>query len=271
MRRLLVKTVAGLLLAGPVVARPLAEEGPWTLRLCANTSMGSPADSPSAAYELMRRVQAQWPGLRVEYTLLPWSRCLQEAEEGRFDGVLAASWTAERAARLVYPRRDDRLDEELRLFRLGYALLRRKGSGVHWDGERFVGTETRAGRALGAERGYAVVSFARERGAAVEDRFPNATSLVEALKIGRVAGVLVAQEHAAVLLRDPEFARDHEIDGGTLQSRAYFIPVSHALWQTEPERVQRLWAVAAQVRQSAGFRQAYSLILSGGERRDLRP
>lgn len=260
-----------LLLVGSGAARSQAADEAWTLRLCANTSMGAPDDNASAAYQLMRRVQALWPGLKVEYTLLPWSRCLQEAEQGRFHGVLAASWTRERAAQLVYPMRADRLDEDRRLFRLGYALLRRKDSAVRWTGERFEGTEARAGRALGAERGYAVVAFAREHGAVVEDRFPNATSLIEGLKLGRVAGVLVAQEHAAVLLRDAAFARYHEVEGSTLQSRAYFIPVSREFWQREPERVQRLWATAAQVRQSAAFREAYSLTLSGGARRDLLP
>ena len=79
-----------------------AEDGPdstWTLRLCANAALGLPADNNGAAYELMRRVQGLWPGLKLQVTPLPWARCLQDAEQGRFDGVLSASWTAERAAR----------------------------------------------------------------------------------------------------------------------------------------------------------------------------
>lgn len=64
---------------------------PWHLRLCANAALGEPRDNQGSPYELLRRAQAAWPGLQVDITLLPWTRCLHEAGLGRFDGVLAAS------------------------------------------------------------------------------------------------------------------------------------------------------------------------------------
>jgi polar amino acid transport system substrate-binding protein len=259
-----------LLGTGPV----RAEDGPdstWTLRLCANAALGQPADNNGAAYELMRRVQGLWPGLKLQVTPLPWARCLQDAEQGRFDGVLSASWTAERAAQLVYPMAQGEVDDSKRLFRLGYVLLRPKGGAAAWDGEAFTGTGARAGQALGAERGYSIVAFARARGATVEDRFPHSGTLLEALKLGRIAGALLAQEHAATLLTDPEWAKAYEISGPILQSKAYHVPVSQALWKAEPARVARLWATIDKARQAPGFKQHYSLALSGGQRKDLMP
>ncbi len=265
-------TLGGVLLASPVA---LANEDPaappWTLRLCANLALGDPVDNGGAAYELLRRAQALWPGLQVHITPLPWARCLQEAELGRFDGVLSASWTAERAARLVYPMAHGAVDDSKRLFRLGYVLLRPKGGTASWDGETFQGTGPRAGQALGAERGYSIVGFARARNAVVEDRFPHSGTLLEALKLGRIAGALLAQEHAAALLADPEWAKAYEIAGPILQSKAYHLPVSQTLWRTEPARVTRLWATLEKARQTPGFKLHYALALSGGQRKDLVP
>lgn len=252
-------------------ARAIDEPAGPTLRLCANMAQGDPKDNPGSAYELMRRVKALWPGLKLEFTALPWARCLQEAEQGRFDGVLSASWTPERAAGLVYPMANGAVDDSKRLFRLGYALLRPKGGSAGWDGERFSGTGPRAGQSLGAERGYSIVAFARTHGGVVEDRFPHSGTLLEALKLQRIAGALLAQEHVATLLTDPTWEQGYEIAGPTIQSKGYHLPVSQALWRTEPALVTRLWATLEKARQQPGFKLHYSLALSGGQRRDLVP
>ncbi len=263
--------VAGACALAPWAQAEEPAEAPWTLRLCANAALGQPHDNQGAAYELVRRAQALWPALKLDIHPLPWARCLQEAEQGRFDGVLSASWTAERATLLVYPMAQGEVDDSKRLFRLGYVLLRPKGGAASWDGETFRGTGPRAGQALGAERGYSIVGFARAHQAVVEDRFPHSGTLLEALKLGRIAGALLAQEHAAALLADPEWAKAYEIAGPILQSKAYHLPVSRALWKAEPARVARLWAALDKARQAPGFKLHYSLALSGGQRKDLSP
>jgi polar amino acid transport system substrate-binding protein len=261
-----------LLLSAATPAMHASEPAPaWTLRLCANAALGEPADNGGAAYELMRRVEALWPGLKLEFTPLPWSRCLHEAGLGRFDGVLSASWTPERATQLVYAKHGDLVDDSKRLFRLGYVLLRPKASKLAWDGESFTGSGLGAGQAVGAERGYSIVSFARSRHAVVEDRFPHSGALLESLKLGRIGGALLAQEHAATLLSDPVWAQAYEISGPILQSKAYHLPVNQALWQAQPQLVARLWATIEKARQSPGFKLHYSQSLSGGQRKDLTP
>lgn len=244
---------------------------PQRLRICANASLGDPRDDNSS-YLLARNALALLPDVRAEFSPLPWQRCLSEAAAGRFDAVLAASYTPDRAIGLAYP-----LDEQgspdasRRMFRIGYALLRRKGSGVVWDGQRFAGSGPRAGQAIGAERGYSIVLFARERGAVVEDRYPGFGPLVDSLRLRRIAAVLINQEGAAQMLADPAWAADHELGGPPLQTKAYYMPLSRAFAEAHPALAQRLWEAVAKARETPAFRQRFSQSMSGGKRRDIQP
>lgn len=243
---------------------------PRVLRICANVALGPP-EGNSSPYLMMRRVQELLPGLRFEFSPLPWVRCLQEAGQGRFDAVLSASHTPQRAEHLRYPTGPQgELDDNKRMFQLGYALLRRKGAAAQWDGNRFNGTSAVAGEALGAERGYSVVQFARAHGAHVEER-SNITSLLESLRLGRLQGALLSQEHAAQLLTEPAWAQNHELNGPALATRPYFLPVTAHLAEHEPALVASLWAAIEKVRRSPAFAQEYSLAVSWGQRRDLKP
>ena len=264
---LLLCTLLPLGHAAPPEALPV-----WKLHLCANAALGEPKDNQGSPYLLLRRIEALWPQLRIQVTLLPWSRCLNEAGQGQFDGVLAASWTADRARQLAYPLNQDGDPEaDKRMFRIGYALLRLRGSAIQWDGQRITGTADRAGQALGAERGYSIVSFARDHGAFVEDRYPHAGSLLESLKLKRLGGALLNQEHAASLLRDPAWAQLAELSGPALDTKNYFLPLNKALAEREPVLASQLWATVEKARTSAGFQRQFSASMSAGRRKDLIP
>lgn len=262
---------SGLALCLALPPGPVRGAPPLTLRLCANAALGDPAGNNSS-HVLARQAFARLPQLAVQLTPLPWQRCLSEAAAGRFDAVLAASHTPERALGLVYPLdAQGAPDARLRLFKVGYVLLRRKSSAVTWDGERFSGSSPRPGEAIGAERGYAIVLFARDRGAHVEDRYPSHGSLIDSLRLQRIAGVLLNQESAAQLLRDESWARDHELAGPPLQTRAYFLPFSRRFAEAHPALCRAIWEALAAARESPAFKTAFSLGMSGGRRRDIAP
>lgn len=263
------RRLALLLLSSPLLAAAATGRGP--LRLCVNQALGEPSDNNSGF--LLARLMAERLGEATpQYASLPWQRCLTEAAAGQHDGVLAASYTAERAEGLAYPRRPDgQPDEERRMFRVGYVLLRRKGTPVRWDGRRFHGSSPRAGEAIGAERAYSIVQFARDRGAVVEDRYPSFGSLVDALRLKRSAGVLINQEGAAQLLADPAWAQDHELGGPPLQQRAYYLALAKRFAEADPARAEALWRAVAEMRNSPAFQRRFSDLMSGGRRRDLMP
>lgn len=250
---------------------PATAAEPRVLRICANQALGAPGDRNSG-YQLMHKVAELLPELKMEYSALPWTRCLGDAAAGLYDAVLAASYTRDRAAGLVYPLdAEGRPDAERRMFQVGYVLLRRKGSSVSWDGERFLGSSSKAGEVIGAERGYSIVQFARERGAFVEDRYPNFDSLVDALRLKRSAGVLINQEGASQLLIDPTWSQEHELGGPPMTPRAYYLPVSRQFHQAHPALAERLWNAVAQARAGLEFRRQFSRSMSGGRRRDIQP
>lgn len=244
---------------------------PVAIRICANQALGSP-EGDNSAYVLARMAFTQLVALKPLYTLLPWQRCLNEAAAGHFDAVLAASFSPERAQSLAYPLdASGQPDASRRMFEVGYTLIKRKGSAVSWDGQRFHGTGTRPGQALGAERAYSIVQFARERGAVVEDRYPQYSSLVAALKLQRIAGLLINQQGAVSLMADPSWAQDHEISGPSIQPRAYFLPVTHAFAKAQPLLTAQLWDALAKARKTPEFQRHYSLTVSVGQRRDIQP
>lgn len=241
------------------------------LRVCANQSIGDEKGGNSA-HALLRLAVDALPGLQLNTTLLPWQRCLSEAASGHYDAVLAASHTPERASSLVFPLdASGRPDLSRRMFLVGYTLLKRKSSEARWDGQRFSGTSLRAGEALGAERGYSIVQFAQQRGAAVEDRFPSYASLIESLRLGRIAGILINQEGAAQLLADPDWAEGHELGGPPLQQKAYYLPFNPRFAAEHPQLTQQLWAQLAKMRQTPGFQQHFSRAMTAGRRKDVRP
>lgn len=268
-RRLLGLALLACATTCPAAPQEFARARP--LHICANEALGAP-DGGAMPYLMLQRALEQLPGLRVEISPLPWNRCLEEAGTGRYDAVLSASFSVARAYTLHYPLRSNgEADSERRMFLLGYALLRRKDREAAWDGQRFTGTQARPGQALGAERGYSVVQFARERGAVVEDRYPRIDSLLESLKLGRLSGVLLNQDFAAQLLRDPAWTACCELGGPGLDTKAYYLPVSRALWQKEPQLVEALWTALQKVRATPEFARQFSLALSAGQRKDLKP
>jgi polar amino acid transport system substrate-binding protein len=249
----------------------LARARPTVVHVCGNVSLGKPEDGASP-HRLLQAAFAQLPQLELAYTALPWQRCLSEAAANQYDAVLAASHTDERALHLRYPLdAQGRPDTRLRMFELGYALLKRKGTALRWDGTRISGSSARVGEAVGAERGHSIVQFARARGGVVEDRYPGFESLLASLKLGRIAGILLPQESAAQLLSDPEWMQRLELSGPSLQTKAYYLPVSSQFAAREPALVQQLWTQLAKQRQVPAFKQQFSLALSAGRRRDIQP
>lgn len=241
------------------------------LRVCANQSIGDEKGGNSA-HALLRMAISSLPDVQISTTLLPWQRCLSEAAAGQYDVVLAASHTPERALKLAYPLdAQGQPDLSRRMFLVGYALLKRKGSAARWDGNEFSGTSMRAGEALGAERGYSIVQFARQRGAAVEDRFPSYASLIESLRLARIAGILINQEGAAQLLAEPAWADGHELSGPPLQQKAYYLPFNPSFAAQHPKLVEQVWAAVAKMRQTPAFQQHFSKAMSAGRRKDLQP
>jgi polar amino acid transport system substrate-binding protein len=88
----LAMTSVGLILAGCVFGAAGPEQ-PKHLRLCADLwcpyNCAPDARDPGYAVEIVQRVFARF-GYRIDYSLVAWTRCIEDARAGRFDGIIAA-------------------------------------------------------------------------------------------------------------------------------------------------------------------------------------
>ncbi len=226
-----------------------------TLRACVNQeTKGTPTGT--LGNFLMAQVSRQLPEIQIEYTLLPWARCLKQVERGDFDMVLTGSHSAERAKSMAFPvKADGNPDPSKRMFNLGFAVIRRTGTKVVWDGERFVGLEGQ----VGAQTGYSVVDFLRAKQVDVDPSSPHVANALLKLVAGRIGAVVVNPFAMTGELREPEFAGKLELLGEPLiQKKPYFLILSNPLVAARPELAARLWKAVEQARNSTEFGALYA-------------
>lgn len=123
-----------------LVLSPLTSQAADTLTFCYEDKDSYPwvmTDHTGLNLELLILVAAA-SQLQIRYVAAPWKRCLAGLARGRYDGAFASSFKAERLSMGRYPTDSDgRLDESKRLHTSVYALYRRRGSSVGWNGTEF--------------------------------------------------------------------------------------------------------------------------------------
>lgn len=225
------------------------------VRVCLNQEMhGRPTGVMSN--QLLALVGRQMPELQFEFTPLPWARCLKMAELGQFDAVLAGSFTPERGKSLAYPlRTDGTLDVGKRMFNLGFVLIRRTGSKVNWNGERFANLDG----PLGAQSGYSVAEYLREQKIEVDDGNPTVQGGLRKLLARRISGMIINPFNFEAQLQDPEFNGKLEIVAGPLiQKKPYFLILSNQFHTSHTKIAAKLWKTIETNRNSNEFARLYS-------------
>ena len=228
------------------------------VRVCANQeTTGTPTGELAA--QLMTPVGRQLPELQFEDTPLPWMRCLKMAERGDFDAVLAGSYSADRAKMLAYPQKaDGTVDASKRMFNLGFALIRRVGSKVTWNGSQFNHLDA----PVGAQLGYSIVEYLRAQQVEVDVGSPTVISGLRKLNAGRIATMVVNPFNFEALLREPEFEGKLEMVADPLiQNKPYYLILSNAFVVAHPELAPRLWKAVETARHSAEVGSLYAKYL----------
>lgn len=250
-------------------AQAAAAEAP--LRLCMAESAALPArvwqeaglDEPAqrqldvfTAALLARQIE-----LPVQALVLPWRRCLLEVQSGRIDGVLGLSYTPERAEWAVFPLRQGRPDDALRLRRDAYHWYVNTTQAPRWDGVRLQGDKPLR---LGTVAGYSVVALLHQQGYELDTQTANSAASLRMLALGRLdAAALLPGEVEPWLAREPDWARRIQRLDPPLQQRSYFLAFSQAFAQREPEQLSRIWQALAAVRDSALQRRAEANAVGG--------
>ncbi len=231
-----------------------------TLAFCYNEAGGYPwqaPDRPGLSSRIAMLVGEQL-GQPITLTALPWQRCINELQKGHFDGVLGASYKAERLAFGQYPSDDKgNPDHRKRMFSEAYVLVRPKGSKVVWDGKA-VQPPTAT---IAANNQYSIVDMLRALGTQVDDG-TRGTELTLRKVLMRRADAAVVQLNSVKFEfgQHPEFADKLEIQPLPIEEKDYYLVLSHAL---VPAQAQRIWDAVERVRESKTYAAQQKAFFSG--------
>jgi polar amino acid transport system substrate-binding protein len=228
------------------------------VRVCTNQeTIGAPTGE--LATQLMAHVARQLPELRFEYTPLPWTRCLKMAERGDFDAVLAGSYSSDRAKSLTYPQKaDGSVDASKRMFNLGFAVIRRVGSKVSWNGNQFSHLDA----PVGAQLGYSIVEYLRSQQVEVDVGSPTVVNGLRKLNAGRISAMVVNPFNFEASLHEPEFTGKLEmLIDPLIQNKPYYLILANGFVAAHPEQAPKIWKAVEAARQTAEVGNLYAKFL----------
>lgn len=254
MRRVLGGLCVALLglLSLPAQAQPLVfcyedkESFPWVM-----------AEGQGLNLTLLRGV-GEALELDLRFVPVPWRRCLSGLGKGIYDGAFAASYLPERMAYGVFPLdADGRVDEDKRLHAQAYLLYSRKDDPVGWNGNQF--RQLRG--VVGTLSGFSIVDFLKAHGAEVLESSRDPEALLYMLATRRIQAVAMQSQRAEhVLHRHPELAQVIRPASLPLETKAYYLMLSHQLLEARPELASRIWLEVQRQRESPAYRQAVESI-----------
>ncbi|MDM8347495.1 transporter substrate-binding domain-containing protein [Pseudomonas sp. sp1636] len=216
-------------------------------------------DNSGLNLQLLELVE-QALALQFEFVAVPWKRCLSGLARGTYDGAFSSSFKAERLALGRYPTAaDGRLDERKRLHTSSYALYRRKGSLLGWDGNEF----RRLSGRIGSLSGFSIVDFIREHGAEVDESSRDPLALLHMLRHGRIEAAALQSLRADFLLQaHPALAAAIEKVTLPLEEKAYYLMLSNAYVAANPTLAKAIWAEIERQREAPEYRARVQAFLA---------
>lgn len=240
-----------LLVAAALVVLPASPVGAQKLRVAYSDIEAAPyqmgngpgmANPPGAIVELVRLV-AQEMGLEVVFERAPQLRSFRRLQNGEIDAAFAYSYALDRLPYGRYPMRDGKPDESARLFSQSYVFYRLKGSPFTWDGRVVSGLGEGS---IGFNSTFSIGAELNRWGLKTEDAKTTEQNF-QKLSMGRIAAYAM-QEQAADSYLAVRPMHDVEKIAIPLETKAYYLMLSHQFVAQDPERAERLWAKLGKLR-----------------------
>jgi polar amino acid transport system substrate-binding protein len=204
-----------------------------------NTSTEVDANAPGVSIELVREAAAEL-GMTVEFTRMPWVRCLKSLKQGEVDLVFNASFKADRLEDGVYPMAEGKPDAARRIATVSYALYRLKGSQVSWNGKTVTGLEG----PVGAPSGYSILEDLKSWGVPTEEA-ADATINFKKLASRRIQAIALLEVSGDSLIKDYPAV---EKVAPPLAIKDYFAIFSHQFYDAKRDTAEKFWRKLAEVR-----------------------
>lgn len=239
----------GLTLSASLRAAPLA------LTVCVFDEPFSAMTFPDGcgqSLELLRRASALQP-VAIRRLVAPRSQCMDRLRNGEVDAMLAA-FTPGRAAFGAYPMTGAQPDPARGVGELNFAVSRRRGSTVDWDGQRFTGLGRQP---VGAQPDLLHMPMLRELDVVIDDSGSSVEQVFAKLAGNRVAAVVTERDEGAALIAR-KYRGQIDMLPVSFQKTPVYLMVNQAFYQRHQAQIEAYWHAIAQARNTQGFRQFIS-------------
>lgn len=199
-------------------------------------------------FELLKLV-GQRLNIQFDFHSVPWKRCLQQLQANAYDGAFAVSYKPDRRELGVFPG-GGAIDNSKRMHIDSYMLLKRKGSGVEWDGKTLRHVEG----PVGFQLGYSVGDVLKKLAVETDEGSQRADELARKLIAGRLGAAALGGSDASHVMHSALGAQ-LEMLAVPLIEKPYFLLLSHGMVARRPELAQRIWAAMEQARNSPAYKK----------------
>lgn len=203
-------------------------------------------------------------GIEFTFIRLPWARCQMEAEAGKIEGLIAASFTKERANWGVYPTLPNgELDPDRRLHTDSFHVYVRNDSKIQFKNGKFVDL---ANNQIGVQLGYSVGNDLKNQGYNVHSSFASAYDIIKQLDI-KALEVAVLQNHESkrILKLHPELNKNIRRIEEPYKIKDQYLLFTKKFYVKNEAQVKAIWKSVSRARKSKLYKLEEEKILKNNQ------
>lgn len=200
--------------------------------------------------------------IKFQFVRLPWKRCMLEAQSGKVDGLIAASFTQERTEWGVYPTKNNgELDSNLRLHSDSYTVYVRNDSQIKWKNGKFINLGSNQ---VGVQLGYSVGNDLRDAGYQVYSATSTAAELLENLQ-NKTVNVAVLQHLPTLktLNENPKLGLGISAQKEPFKTMDQYLLFTKHFYERNKKLSHKIWNAIPLARESAEYQKLRKKLLGG--------
>lgn len=202
--------------------------------------------------------------IKIKLVRLPWKRCMLEAQSGKVDGLIAASFTKERSVWGVYPTKSNgQLDSSLKLHSDSYTVYVRKDSMIRWENGKF---SNLGNNQIGVQLGYSVGTDLTEAGYPVYSSCSTAAELLGALQDKKVSvAVLQHLPTLKTLNEKPALRKGLSPMSQPFKVMDQYLLFTKVFYNQNKDLSHKIWNTIPQARESAEYLKLKKSLVGNSE------
>ncbi len=192
--------------------------------------------------------------VKFKYIRLPWKRCQIDAQNGKLDGLIAASFTKERTQWGVYPtKKNGSLNRHHRLHTDSFMVFKTKNSPIRFEEGKFINLGSNK---IGVQLGYSVGTDLLEQGYPTHSSYSTAHDLIMALHSNSI-NVAVLQKYATIkaLNDNPKLKMNIVELKPPFKVADQYLLFTKKFYTANQEVSHRIWKAIPAARESADYRK----------------